>query len=139
MNLRLSFLLFRRWLLMLFFFWHDKYNYANCRNTATLAKDPWLDILHRLFFPFFVWLRVNPALFERNFQIVFMKNIWLKSNVISITDSKWQTVFHQYSYDFWLWFPALSLGHLHNCSTLASHQWVFDLCDFGYPAVNFAF
>ena len=32
---------------------------------------------------------------------------------MSITDSKCKTLFHQYSYGFWPWFPALSIGHLH--------------------------
>ena len=49
------------------------------------------------------------------FQFVLMTNIWLKFKFMSITDSKCKTMFHQYSYGFWIWFPVLSLGHLHNC------------------------
>ena len=36
----------------------------------------------------FFWLRFNPALSERNFQIFLMTNIWLKVKFTSRNDSK---------------------------------------------------
>ena len=63
----------------------------------------------------FFWQRLNPALFERGFQIFLLTKILLKLNFMSITYSKCKTLFHQYSYGFWCWFSALSLINLHNC------------------------
>ena len=64
----------------------------------------------------FLWQRLNPALFERCFQIFLLTNIWLKFKFMSITYSNLcKTLFHRYSYGFWCWFFALSLINLHNC------------------------
>ena len=30
-------------------------------------------------------------------------------------NSNFKILFHQYSYSFWIWFSAFSVGHLHNC------------------------
>ena len=49
-------------------FWPDKFNYANCRNTGTIAGDPAEN-------NFVILLRLNPAFFERDFQIFLMTNI----------------------------------------------------------------
>ena len=43
---------------------------------------------------------LNPALFKRVSQIVLMTNILMKIKLMSITDNKCKTLFHQYSYDF---------------------------------------
>ena len=54
-------------MLLLFLTW--QINYANCRNTGTLAGD----LAGNNFVRFLT--RLNPILFERNVQIVLMTNI----------------------------------------------------------------
>ena len=101
--------------MLLFLAWQVKFCY--CRNALTLAGDFAGTILS-----FFLWL--NSALIERDFQMVQMTNIWLEFKFMSIPDRKCKTLFHQYSYDFWPWFPALSLVTHTTAVSLASHQWV---------------
>ena len=66
----------------------------------------------------------------------------MKFKFMSITNSKCKPFFHQYSYGFRTWFPALSLGRLHNCCivslTLMSAGQINKLCDFRYPAFSLA-
>ena len=49
-----------------------------------------------------------------------MTKIELKFKLMSKTDSKCNTLSQLYAYGFWPRFPALSLGHLHNCCIVMS-------------------
>ena len=86
----------------------NKFKYANCRNTGTLAGD-----LAETNFVLF--LTKMESLFERDFQIVPKTNILMKFNLIPMTDNKGN------NFVSWIfirpWFPALSLGHLQEPNT----------------------
>ena len=113
--------------MLLLFCWPGKFNYANCRNTGTLAGD-----LAATKFVLFL-TKIESYIIWKEF--LNCSNDKLKFKFISITARKCNTFSHQYSYGFWPWFPAPSLGHwVHNLLYRYSHTDECGSKDLGYPA-----
>ena len=116
-------------MLLGFFFYLKKINYADCSNTGTsrtLAGD-----LSETFFVLCWFLHCLKGIFK---VFWWNSNIWLKFKFLLITDSKCKILFHQYSwYGFWHCFSGLSLGHLYNCCINECGSNDRDSCEFGCP------
>ena len=110
------------------FFWPDNYEYANCRNTGSLAGD-----LAETYFVLFM-TRIEYCIIWKGFSMC--------SNDKCFTEIQFYANTLEYMQNFvslifiWPWFPALSLGYccINECGSNDC-----DVCDLGYPAFSLAF